>query len=51
MRAQHVEPENLEESHGLTAGRREKSAHAGEVTGGIAVRNGAKNKLHWVRVT
>ena len=44
MRAQHVEPENLEESQCLNAGRREKSPDAGEVTGGITVRNGAKRR-------
>ena len=35
----------------MSAGRREKSPEAGEATGGISVRNGATNKLYWVRIT
>lgn len=35
----------------MSAWRREKSPEAGEATGGNSVRNGATNKLCWVRVT
>lgn len=40
-RAKHAEPENLEEGHGLNAGRRENSPDTGKVTGEDAVRAGA----------